>query len=489
LWLLSHIVSGETVEKVILFSSLLFSGVGMYGFIKNLPHADSLQKTWRLAAYVSAIFYMINPFIYARFMAGQWMVLLGYALLPFFLRALLRFFTTPSAQSMLKLFGWTMAVCIVSLHHIGMLAVLVVIFGVAYIAQNRQNKPILQAYVKWGSIGGVLVLVANLYWLIPLLLQKSTIFAAATNFTASHFQAFATTAGSLGTIGEVIRLQGFWAEDRQLFILPQQIVPLWGIIVAAFWAILIYGAVMSWRKHRLLVGVGITCCVVGIFLSSTSFIEWISHSFPLVAGYREPHKLVNLVVVGYCMLFTYGVARFLYGIRSKSDTFRQIITIAIVALPIIITPTMFGGFAGQLIPRTYPAEWTSMNNRLKEYNTITQVLFLPWHHYASYSFSKRIIANPAEKFFEVPMLASDNPEFKNISATIPNKNKQHITLGLQHPSKFSEALHEAKISHILLAKEQDWHDYLKIIPPSAKLIVEDTKFQLYEVKGTYATTQ
>ena len=43
----------------------------------------------------AGIFYMINPFTYDRLMAGQYNVLFGYALLPWFAGALLKFLREP----------------------------------------------------------------------------------------------------------------------------------------------------------------------------------------------------------------------------------------------------------------------------------------------------------------------------------------------------------------------------------------------------------
>jgi hypothetical protein len=42
------------------------------------------------ARYAAGLFYVINPFTYERLMAGQYLVLAGYALMPWFLAALLR---------------------------------------------------------------------------------------------------------------------------------------------------------------------------------------------------------------------------------------------------------------------------------------------------------------------------------------------------------------------------------------------------------------
>ncbi|HEU5122075.1 MAG TPA: hypothetical protein VFT59_04465, partial [Candidatus Saccharimonadales bacterium] len=118
IWLFYLILPGDVVEKIILFSALLFSGVGTYSLIRVMPHPHPVQEgSWRLAAYAAGVLYMINPFIYARFMAGQWMIILGYALLPFFIRSLLIFLHQPSLKNSLMIAGWAVSISIASLHY------------------------------------------------------------------------------------------------------------------------------------------------------------------------------------------------------------------------------------------------------------------------------------------------------------------------------------------------------------------------------------
>jgi hypothetical protein len=173
-------------------------------------------------------------------------------------------------------------------------------------------------------------------------------------------------------------------------------------------------------------------------------------------------------------------------VRSATKRFSEktASTVGLVCsvLPFVITPTMLWGFSGQLSPRTYPGEWSEMNTFLKNKKDNKQVLFLPWHQYANYSFSGRLMANPAEMFFEVPMVISDDPEFRSVPPTQPNDEKQQIAALLKDKREFSATLTRLHVGYVLLAKEQEYtmYEYLNVTQ-GLHLIKENEKLKLYKV--------
>jgi hypothetical protein len=471
LWLLHMILPGDVIEKIILFMILLLSGVGMHRLIRQIkPGAEIAPDTWHHVAYFAGIFYMINPFTYSRFMAGQWLVLAGYALLPFFFWLLLKLLAMPTWRTAIKLALLAFAVVTLSLHHIGMLVALAVLVGAAGILKYRGEHQL--RFTKHAGLGVLVTVILTSFWWVPAVVGQGTIGQAVADFNQADAAAFATGNGSLGAIGDVVRLQGFWADARQLYLLPQDILPGWGLVFLLLWIVVIIGAVKAWRNHRTLVSLAAGSIILGIVLAIVPL--------PFL-GYREPHKFVNLIVLGYGILGAFGVA---YMVRWATRRFRtaggQVAMIVCLLLPLVITPIMFMGFAGQLSPHHYPREWYDMNERLSE-----KTLFLPWHQYMKYSFSGRIIASPADKFFDAPMISSDQPEFKNVSPTMPDEEKTAITNALKNEEDLSQVLKRHRIRHILLAKEDDYkkYGYLDTMR-EVRLMYEDAKFKLYDIGGT-----
>lgn len=484
LCLLSYILPGDVLQKILLFVILWLSGMGMYLVVRDVT-LDSTQKrwlevdasSWQLAAYVAGLLYVINPFMYARLMAGQWWVLLGYALLPFLVRALFRLLQTPNWKTTALAAVWMVVVTVASVHFAGMVAVLTVLFFAAGTIKHWHQKTRLWLFVRSLIVALFTTIVISSYWLIPAILGHGAIGEIAERADEAEFMGFATHSGPLGTVGEVLRLQGFWVETRELFLLPQAVMPLWGIAILFLWVLVVIGAIQLWRANRPLAVVMISCIVVGCIVAASPLIQWLAQVFPLLGGYREPHKFTVLVAVGYAVLAAIGSAYLVKKYKTKKT-----LAVFCLALPLVIAPTMLWGGAGQLRPVDYPQEWYTLNQKLKDNGESGKfILFLPWHMYAPYSFSNnRIIASPAEKFFEVPVLMSDDPEYADMMPGRQNNVKQHVAELLRYPPEnLAENLRSLNISHVILAKEQDWQDYsfLQQLP----IVHEDGKLILYEV--------
>lgn len=485
LWILHFVLPGDVIEKIILFLILLLSGVGMHTLLRQVSSKER-DDSWRMAAYFAGIFYMINPFTYSRFMAGQWMVLLGYALLPFFFSALLRLIAIPSLRSMTKVIVWAFTIISISLHHVGilfLLGMLTVIVGLVKYRHRALHVRRLLLYSVGSALG---VLLLSSFWVIPALLGQGSINAAIESFDQTDYAAFATNGhGALGAVGEVVRLQGFWAEDQLLYALPQSLIPLWGVIFLLLWVIIVIGAIKAWHRHRTLVILALGSIILGILIAVTPIVSWVSHIIPFASGYREPHKFVNLVVLGYAILGALGVVHIARWAAEKFDEIGyQLAVIVCLLLPLAVTPTMLWGFAGQLSPRSYPSEWYQMNETLKVTAKGERVLFLPWHQYMQYDFSNRIIANPAGKFFETEVITSDEPEFHQVTPTVPDKEKEEISVALKHPKNIVDVLTDHTIHYILLAKEKDDADYSYLDKlDGVHLVEENAKLKLYRVEG------
>lgn len=488
LWALTLVVPGDIIEKVILLIILVCSGAGMHLLITRMNGSKGNHGLWTIAAYFAGLLYMINPFIYSRFMAGQWMFLLGYAFLPFFVRSLYEFYKTMSLRSAAVAGLWAFAIVSVSLHHSGIIVLLGLFFAMAGYKKYK-NTPKLRHFIKRSMLALLLPTTLSSFWLIPALLGIGTLSQSVLGMDESHFTAFATGgAGALGPVGEVVRLQGFWAEAQTLFIKPQAIVPGWGVIVVFLWILVVVGGINAWRTQRTVAVFGVFCITTGIIVSATPLVEWASGVLPLLSGYREPHKFASLIVLGYAVLGAFGVISAVRWASTKwSGAGEKVAIVGCLILPIIITPVIFWGFGGQLAPRAYPPEWHELNTEMKTAGQSKMILFLPWHQYSAYSFSGgRIIANPAAKFFENPTIISDDPEFKNISPTQPDPLKQQLSaiLKTQNMSELSEFIRKQKISYVVLAKEQEWqtYNYIKNIP-DLHLIKENDKLLLYEMES------
>jgi hypothetical protein len=174
--------------------------------------------------------------------------------------------------------------------------------------------------------------------------------------------------------------------------------------------------------------------------------------------------------------------RLLYASKTKL----RFAGIAVGFLIILLgfTPVMFRGFDGQLVPRHYPADWYTINQRLNKDSGTYQVLFLPWHMYMSFQFAGRVIANPGNGFFDKPLLVSDDPELAGTGPAVANAQKRlltsHILPQAPRGSLLGHQLAPLKVKYVLLAKDDDYATYQYLDHQAdLKLVSETATLKLY----------
>jgi hypothetical protein len=451
LHLLNFVLPSEVIEKLIFTAILLLSSIGMHRLCTKLlcKHASP----WSL--YAAGVFYAVNPFTYSRFMTGQYAVLLGYALLPWLLRLMLRFGRRPTRTRALRIGVLASVLAIVSLH---MLVAAVVLGAVAGGVAAWRRRGSLAAFARGGAVAAGLFAVLSSYWLVPLLLGKGFTAQATARFGASDVAAFATTGEDLPSkILAVLRLQGFWADQRALYFLPGDRVPLWGLVALPVILLAWYGLWRLWRWRRdtawcVLISMGVA------LLLALGVMNGLLVRVPLLTGLREPHKFVALIALGYSIGVAYGTNALLQRFARQQGLVLGIIG----ALLVLFTRTMWWGFDGQLLPRRYPSDWYEVNQLLRHEPTDTRVLFLPWHQYMTFRFAGRLIANPAPQFFDRPVVSSHDPEFNGVRAAEDDPTAQAIAQLLpdaQHNPAFAQALADHHIRYVLVARELDYHQY------------------------------
>ena len=476
---LSYIVPGDVLQKALLFGILLLAGIGTHKLVKNLQ-AQTVPPVVGWGAYFAGVFYMVNPFVYGRFMAGQYAVLLGYALLPFFFLALLKFLAQPTRAGITILTGCALAISIVSIHTLGLLAIVVLVASSAALWRRRQEKRYILDVIKLGVSGCIGLILLSGYWLVPTLLGTNSIAESVDSFSVIDRQAFATDGGLLN----VLALQGFWVEAQGLFTLPGEPLPLSGVWQLLLFAIIATGVVSLWRQQRALaVTLGVVGGVAVVLAVGGPLNQLLTTFVPLFAGYREPHKFIALLALAYAVFAAFGVTAIISKIRPRS--WGRYCGAILPTLPILVTPTMLWGFNGQLKSVQYPADWYVINARLSHVQKKEKVLFLPWHLYMKFDFNGRIVANPASKFFDATIVGSNDPEFAGL---VPRSDPTQTGLSdeilprAKAGTHMGATLERLGIHYVLLAKEVDYEDYVYLDRQTdLRLVTETPNLKLYRV--------
>lgn len=467
LHLLNAIIPSDVIQKLMLLAILILSGIGMHRLMHMLQTLGTpfVAATSQWGVYASGLLYMVNPFVYSRFMAGQYSVLLGYAFLPFFVVSLLRFLRSPSLKTALILAAWIIGIGVVSIHTLGIAFVVGLVALIQTVWQHRSHPGQLGRIAKYVAVAAIVFFVASSYWLLPLLQGSGPTATSIATFQTSDQSAFETEGNSIvSKLIHVLRLQGFWGEREGLYLLPQDQFILWPVVVIVLWIVVVVGARSLWRRNQALFIIFVSSTAIATMLAVGIGAAWLSEHVPFFAGYREPQKFVALVVLGYAVFFGFAISNMTERVRSKAG--RVLSVIAGGVLIIGLTPVMFGGFDGQLVPRQYPADWYTVNEQLNKDNDTFEVLFLPWHLYMRYQFAGRVIAHPANGFFDKPIITSDDPELQGTKAALDDSRKQQLSRRILPEAAASSTLGAQlgplRVKYIILAKDADYktYDYL-----------------------------
>jgi hypothetical protein len=476
------------LQKILLLATLVMVGIGGYGLLR----LDKQRGLNTIANYSAGLLYTINPFTYTRLMAGQYLVLLGYALLPFLVRYAFEFVAAPNCKNALKVTLVTILISIVSIHTLGMGLLVLVAVGAYGLYRSRAKREQVKKMLGYAAAGLALFCVLSSYWLVPVLTGGSQLDQTVSGFSQGDVEAFETQPGSVGLALNVLALHGFWGDDKNLYLLAADQYAWWLAPIALLWLLVGLGVWYALKTSRgqasVFLGLGVVGFVLAVGTAGTVFAPFNQFLFdhvPFYAGYREPQKFAALLALAYAYFGAYGVAYVAGRLRGRV---RSGVLVALCLLPVACAPLMLFGAAGQLKAVDYPADWYATNEYLQKHAADTKTLFLPWHLYMNFGFAERVIANPAPKFFETTVVASKNPELGGATSYATDALTQKLDSSLlpgaaQNPN-LAKDLHALGFSHILVAKEYDYRKYEYLHDKTGIVLERDTKnLLLYSVKA------
>lgn len=472
------------IQKLILFFILFLSGISAY---KLCP---AKNKTGKLFA---GLIYMINPFVYIRFMAGHYLLLLAYAITPFAIISIIKFFDKYSIKQTIKTTLWITLIGILNIHTLFLVLFVFLIFLIYNLIKNRTET---KSIVKSVILIIIFFLVLNTYWLLPLATADSN---KLQQITEQDLALFSTKPSlNLNVLTNTAAMYGFW---RGGYILPKNIIPIW-LFYTLFFLILyltVHGYITTKNKNKnIFLIVGITSLILAVGITSNLFskiFEFLFQNLFFFKGFREPHKFIALLVLVYSYLGGLGVANLKENTKKMLSLLIIILTIS---LPIIYTITMFNGFWGQLESVDYPQDWYEVNNYLNQDKDDFNILFLPWHMYIDFTWipnKDKRISNPAMNFFDKPVIQGDNIEAGNIYSQSTNPISKYIEFLLKNGddiTNLGNKLTLINVKYVILTKEVDYKNYeflykqkdIELVKETENLIVFKNKektSRIYEV--------
>ena len=436
--------------------------------------AARLLRTAVLPARLGAgLFYAVNPFVFDRLYAGQLGVLLGYALLPFAVAALLDAAQEPHRVG--RAACWAGATVMMSEHFAWILVPVT-----AAIVLTRPHRVRASLRLGGAALGAAAI---SSYLLVAPVLAGTRPAGPLTQLNAYRTQADPR----VGLLVNVAGLYGFFRPGPTE---PKNLFSGWPAVLAALMLIVAVGyvAVLRDAAHRR-DGLAILAAgVAGYFLAlgdqgpTGGLFRLAYEHVPGFVIMREPDKFAVLVALAYAYGFGWGIAWLTTRSRQKVA---QIAAAALaIVLPLAYTPNLLGGLGGQVKASELPSSW-AIASHLAGQDT---VLFLPWHEYFPTPFTdQRMIANPAASYFAGTVLTSQNP---GPGYAFAAEDPEHVFLDkvLGPPVDLQRtrvALADLGVRFVALAKVADWRDFAQVgAAPGIRLVYSSPSLDLFSVGPT-----
>lgn len=387
---LGSVVPVWLVQKVVLVAIFTLAGLGGH-YLR--PTSTQYSR------YFSGLLYLVNPFVYARFLAGHWYILLAYAVAPFAIRAFIALLERPGKGT------WTRAVVLASVVAISshILALTLAVWAVIALFHMAGRRLPARTYVALLLLPlGFFLL--NAYWVMPALSAEETVLEAITD---RDLRAFAPTAALVSPWVSVAVLYGFWREGYQY---PVSMFPWLLALFGVFLWLAVLGTISAYRSRLVLaiLCLGLAGFVLGSGVSGpfARVFEFLAHNVPFFVGFRDSQKFVVLLVIAYAYLGAMGLEVLIAELRRRNSQLREWTARALLALallaPCAYTFTMFWGFHGYVRPVDYPEDWYAVREFLNADQEDSSALVLPWESYLEYSWvpnAEKTVRSLAPAFF------------------------------------------------------------------------------------------
>jgi len=415
--------------KLLYIITLAVSAISMYALIYSLQR-DSLS------AFISSLFYILNPWVFDRFLSGHFNVLTAYSLVPI---ALLTIIKVNKKKITLANSLLTSLLCGFILRanwHIGIFLIFILIaFRTYRILLNKPDfKRILNEGITIFFILGLIILI-NLDWL-PYTLWHGPEFIGGYYPPIEEFYALSKNSDILN----VLMFNSYWAQSvEKLF------VDIFGSgLLYSFWQLspfilltLSLLPLVKRKMHNQQIGkiyyffaLTFLCGVILSNGAKAPFGElnvWLFQNVPFFSIFRDPNKFVYLMILSVSVMLGVSVSVLKGAIRIGKFrlSFRKIVTFLAISsiflnsgvVLINLKPSTADRIAIQTV--VFPKEYEELYNFLKsdpDYPNYRIAILPPYVTMENFSWSELYVHNPLRTVPIVPFIIVDdvrNPSFVN----------------------------------------------------------------------------
>ncbi|MGC9156513.1 MAG: hypothetical protein ACP5HZ_12850, partial [Ferrimicrobium sp.] len=448
--MLSHLV-GPWATEIEVVAFFVIASVGIGRLVETIGVVG--QKRW-IKIVIAQLFFCVNPFVFDRLYVGQIGILLGYALVPFGIKALIDA-RDGGWGSWLKVGLWWVVLISCAPHFVWIFALPVAVMGLMNLRHRRVVLGI--------GLSALVAFLATSYVLVA-----GGVGGVGLQIGLRNLEAFRTMGDQhLGLIVNVLGLYGFWRLGPTL---AKQVITGWPILLLVLLVIIAYGYVHRWRSATrssdrqvvvLLVAIGVGGAILAMGSQGPFgwLFTWMYLHVPYFNIMREPEKFSMLLALSYAVGLGWGVEALYASAQGKAAKIGVLVVTLVVVLA--YEPLLFFGLGGQIKTSHYPSSWYAANRLMGTGEG--RVLALPWHQYLSYPFTQnRVIANLSPGFFSRPVISGDNVQLPNIPTSATSRESRFIQYAIDNGSRthyFGSLLTPLGVKYVVLEKTVDWRLY------------------------------
>jgi hypothetical protein len=477
LGVLARVLPADIAQKLVLLSIFVLACSGAVALLDREPWSA------RLAA---GVFYTWNPFVAERLLIGQWALLLGYAGLPWALRAVI----TGPVASWRRAGRLGLALLPAAAGGFAAMAVsALVVLPAAVLAPGGPARRRINSAVS----ALVVLTVASLPWLIPSMLHP--VYADPAGIAA--FAARADT--PFGSLGSLLMLGGIWNAQT----VPAGYGGAWSVLWLALVLAAAAGYVVFGARQRRWPGLGVAAVAglvvasVGVTAPGRELLRAATALWPGFAVLRDgqqfvaPLALAEALGAGLVVAWAASPrplrAKIAHGDSDdrraggvRADRPGLAMAVALLLAPVLLLPGLAWGAAGRLRPAWYPADWLAAARVIDGSRAHGQVLLLPWAAYRRPAWNGgRTVLDPWPRLLSRQVIWNTGPRVGNVQLKPDDPAGRSLDGVVSAPGPLTAALEAAGVRFVIVDGGGSAADRL----PGCTVIIARPGLVVYRVPG------
>ncbi|WP_156969666.1 hypothetical protein [Knoellia subterranea] len=421
-WLLGAAITPSLAQKVVLAALLIGASLGAAALLREVR---PVAGRWGLCA--AALAAVWNPFVSERLVIGQWTVLLGYAVLPWAVRAARRAVVGQTGSLPVALWLGVSGVG-------GVNSVLLVVLGVFAIllagARRAPRRMIAHLCVATGATLGI-----SAAWMVPSLVAEIAV-------DSRSVAAFGPAPDTpLGVWGSLVSGGGFWNVAAH----PAARDTVFVSVTAAALSLVAMGIyLVEVRRRNALelaapVIVGALVVVLSALPALRTMWEWLVTEVPGGGALRDSQKFLAPWMVAVAV----GVGLVVDSLRRDRRPWGTPGAVVVIGSVVVLSSQLVWGVGGRLDAVRVPADYRAAAAALSTMPP-GEVGVLPWSQYRRYAWNgDRVSLTLAPRMIDQRVLSDDSLPLRSgvISGESPRSAQvsEDIASGLTPVAALSRA--------------------------------------------------